>query len=180
GYLFGELGRGAACSAALTGAIAKGYPEPDPRDDLSGMDVARKALILGRLLGFTGELEDIAVESLVPDGAERLGLDRFLASLEQFDATWAKRVAAARARGRYVRAAAAKSPRPIPTRGARAAAGCSSCVTSPLPRAGTRCGRHSMRVGGYGGAPSRRVYGATARPSSPPQASTSFPFPKAT
>ncbi len=103
GYLFGELGRGAAFSAALTGAIAKGYPEPDPRDDLSGMDVARKALILGRLLGFTGELEDIAVESLVPDGAERLGLDRFLASLEQFDATWAKRVAAARARGGVLR-----------------------------------------------------------------------------
>src|SRR5256885_14004153 len=65
---------------------SKGYPEPDPREDLSGMDVARKALILGRLLGFPGELDDIAVESLVPDGAGRLKLDRFLASLEQFDA----------------------------------------------------------------------------------------------
>src|SRR6266513_1454294 len=103
GYLFGELGRGAAFSQALEGAIAKGYPEPDPRDDLSGMDVARKALILGRLLGFSGELADIAVESLVPDGAERLKLDRFLASLEQFDAAWAKRVAAARARGGVLR-----------------------------------------------------------------------------
>src|SRR5919197_898911 len=71
GYLFGELGRGRRFSAALRGAIAKGYPEPDPRDDLSGMDVARKALILGRLLGFPGELEDVAVESLVPAGAER-------------------------------------------------------------------------------------------------------------
>ena len=103
GYLFGELGRGAAFSAALEGAIAKGYPEPDPRDDLSGMDVARKALILGRLLGFSGELRDIAVESLVPEGAERLGLDQFLASLRQFDAPWAKRVAAARARGGVLR-----------------------------------------------------------------------------
>src|SRR5204863_287112 len=103
GYLFGELGRGAAFSTALEGAIAKGYPEPDPREDLSGMDVARKALILGRLLGFPGELEDIAVESLVPDGAGRLKLDQFLASLEQFDAAWAKRVAAARARGGVLR-----------------------------------------------------------------------------
>jgi aspartokinase/homoserine dehydrogenase 1 len=103
GYLFGELGRGAAFSQALEGAIAKGYPEPDPREDLSGMDVARKALILGRLLGFSGELEDIAVESLVPDGAERLKLDRFLGSLAQFDAAWAKRVAAARARGGVLR-----------------------------------------------------------------------------
>src|SRR5437660_607271 len=103
GYLFGALGRGAACSTALEGAIAKGYPEPDPREDLSGMDVARKALILGRLLGFPGELEEIAVESLVPDGAGRLKLDQFLASLEQFDAAWAKRVAAARARGGVLR-----------------------------------------------------------------------------
>src|SRR5213595_2295861 len=103
GYLFGELGRGAAFSTALEGAIAKGYPESDPREDLSGMDVARKALILGRLLGFPGELDDIAVESLVPDGAGRLKLDQFLASLEQFDAAWAKRVAAARARGGVLR-----------------------------------------------------------------------------
>src|SRR5216684_2992012 len=103
GYLFGELGRGATFSQALEGAITKGYPEPDPREDLSGMDVARKALILGRLLGFPGELDDIAVESLVPDGAGRLKLDRFLASLEQFDVAWAKRVAAARARGGVLR-----------------------------------------------------------------------------
>ena len=98
GYLFGEMGRGARFSAALRGAIAKGYPEPDPRDDLSGMDVARKALILGRLLGFSGELGDIVVESLVPDGAERLPLDAFIGSLERFDAAWTKRVEAARAR----------------------------------------------------------------------------------
>ncbi|HEV2749791.1 MAG TPA: bifunctional aspartate kinase/homoserine dehydrogenase I [Gemmatimonadales bacterium] len=98
GYVFGEMGRGAPFSAALRGAIAKGYPEPDPRDDLSGMDVARKALILGRLLGFGGELGDIDVESLVPDGAERLSLEAFLASLDRFDAVWAKRVATARAR----------------------------------------------------------------------------------
>jgi aspartokinase/homoserine dehydrogenase 1 len=103
GYLFGELGRGAPFSKALGGAIAKGYPEPDPREDLSGMDVARKALILGRLLGFSGELDDIAVESLVPRGAERLRLDRFLGSLEQFDAAWAKRVTAARVRGGVLR-----------------------------------------------------------------------------
>src|SRR5213595_3281746 len=44
GYLFGELGRGSSFSAALRGAIAKGYPEPDPREDLSGLDVARVGL----------------------------------------------------------------------------------------------------------------------------------------
>ena len=110
GYLFGEMGRGASFSAALRGAIAKGYPEPDPRDDLSGMDVARKALILGRLLGFAGGLENIAVESLVPDGADRLPLDRFLKSLDEYDAAWAKRVAAARARGGGLVVVDASSP----------------------------------------------------------------------
>ncbi len=103
GYLFGELGRGKRFSDALRGAIAKGYPEPDPRDDLSGMDVARKALILGRLLGFPGELEDIAVESLVPKGAERLTLKEFLARLEEYDPAWTKRVDAARRRGGVLR-----------------------------------------------------------------------------
>src|SRR5439155_1038266 len=103
GYLFGELGRGRRFSQALRGAIAKGYPEPDPREDLSGMDVARKALILGRLLGFPGELKDIAVESLVPPGAERLTPEEFLARLEEYDAPWTRRLAQARRRGGALR-----------------------------------------------------------------------------
>src|SRR3989440_607993 len=113
GYLFGELGRGTRFSAALRGAIAKGYPEPDPREDLSGMDVARKALILGRLLGFAGELEDIAVESLVPDGGDCLSRDEFLPRLEEYDAPWEKRVAAAAARGGVLRYRAIVTPRRI-------------------------------------------------------------------
>src|SRR5881275_646462 len=113
GYLFGELGRGTRFSAALRGAIAKGYPEPDPREDLSGMDVARKALILGRLLGFAGELEDIAVESLVPDGGDGLSRDEFLRRLEEYDAPWEKRVAAAAARDGVLRYRAIVTPRRI-------------------------------------------------------------------
>ena len=57
GYLFGEIGRGTPFSTALRAAMALGYTEPDPRDDLSGMDVARKALILAQLLGYEGTLE---------------------------------------------------------------------------------------------------------------------------
>jgi aspartokinase/homoserine dehydrogenase 1 len=113
GYLFGELGRGTRFSAALRGAMKKGYPEPDPREDLSGMDVARKALILGRLLGFPGELEDIVVESLVPDGGDRLSREEFLHRLEQYDAPWEKRVAAAAARGGVLRYRAIVTPRRI-------------------------------------------------------------------
>ena len=66
GFLLTEVGRGQPFSAALRKAMELGYTEPDPRDDLSGVDVGRKALILGRLLGFAGEPSDVAVESLVP------------------------------------------------------------------------------------------------------------------
>src|SRR6266702_3791353 len=85
GYLLGEMGRGTSFSSALRSAMNHGYTEPDPRDDLSGMDVARKALILGRLIGFSGELTDVQVESLVPDALRELPLDVFLTRLHEVD-----------------------------------------------------------------------------------------------
>jgi aspartokinase/homoserine dehydrogenase 1 len=102
-YLFAELGRGRRFSEALRGAMAKGYTEPDPRDDLSGTDVARKALIFGRLLGFRGELDAIAVESLVPPTARKLALAAFLDRLEEWDDEWTRRIEEARAAGGVLR-----------------------------------------------------------------------------
>src|SRR5436853_6412679 len=113
GYLFGELGRGRRFSEALRGAIAKGYPEPDPRDDLCGMDVARKALILGRLLGFPGELEDIEVESLVPEEARGLALEEFLRRLDEWDEPWGRRIEEARSRRGVLRYRCIVTPRRI-------------------------------------------------------------------
>jgi aspartokinase/homoserine dehydrogenase 1 len=113
GYLFGEMGRGRRFSQALRGAIAKGYAEPDPRDDLSGTDVARKALILGRLLGFPGELADIEIESLVPAPARGLALGEFLARLEEYDEPWSERVGEARKQGRVLRYRCTVTPRRI-------------------------------------------------------------------
>jgi aspartokinase/homoserine dehydrogenase 1 len=103
GFLFGELGRGRTFSAALRAAMAAGYTEPDPRDDLSGTDVARKALILARLLGFRGDLADVAVESLVPEALRAVPRDEFLARLDALDAPWEARLRAARAEGRVLR-----------------------------------------------------------------------------
>ena len=103
GYLFGELCRGEAFSAAVAGAVAAGYAEPDPRVDLSGLDVARKALILGRLAGFTGDLDDVSVESLVPASMQDLSRDEFMARLPELDAAWDARIGAARAAGRLLR-----------------------------------------------------------------------------
>ena len=103
GFLFSEMSRGTKFSVALQSAMAKGYTEPDPRDDLSGMDVARKALILGRLLGHSGELGDIKVESLVPVPMRRMPLADFLAHASEVDSEWSTRVSDAQARGEVLR-----------------------------------------------------------------------------
>ena len=103
GYLFGELGRGSTFSASLRRAIAAGYAEPDPRVDLSGLDVARKAIILARLIGFRGDLRDVAVESLVPPELAAASPAEFLERVAELDAPWAARVRAAAARGKVLR-----------------------------------------------------------------------------
>jgi aspartokinase/homoserine dehydrogenase 1 len=103
GYLFSEMGRGRAFSAAVRGAMSLGYTEPDPRDDLCGLDVARKGLILGRMLGYGGEMSDVALESLVPESLRDVSREAFLDALSSCDADWAQRIADARARGEVLR-----------------------------------------------------------------------------
>ncbi len=103
GFLFGELGRGRSFSDALRTAVAAEYTEPDPRVDLSGLDVARKALILARLIGFTGDVHNIAVDSLVPNALSALSVQDFLARVGEVDASWAARSRAARDKGAVLR-----------------------------------------------------------------------------
>jgi aspartokinase/homoserine dehydrogenase 1 len=102
-YLFNVFDGSTAFSSIVREARDSGYTEPDPRDDLSGMDVARKLIILARELGLRLELGDIDIESLVPAGLEELSIDDFLAALTDHDDTMLKRYEAARDAGQVLR-----------------------------------------------------------------------------
>jgi homoserine dehydrogenase len=103
GFIFTGLQAGQPFSALVTEAMRRGYTEPDPRADLGGLDVARKALILARTLGRRLELPQVALESLYPAEMADLPLDAFLARLPELDAGFAERVAEATANGQAVR-----------------------------------------------------------------------------
>ncbi len=84
-------------SALVREAHALGYAEPDPRDDLSGLDVARKLVILAREAGWPLSLQDVDLQSLVPDELAALPREQFMERLQELDAPMAARLAEARA-----------------------------------------------------------------------------------
>jgi aspartokinase/homoserine dehydrogenase 1 len=102
-YLFNVYDGTQPFSAIVRDAKQRGYTEPDPRDDLSGMDVARKLIILGREMGLGLELRDVRVESLVPQDLATGSSEEFLAQLPRYDAQVAQRYAEAKARGHVLR-----------------------------------------------------------------------------
>ncbi|HET9725472.1 MAG TPA: bifunctional aspartate kinase/homoserine dehydrogenase I [Gemmatimonadales bacterium] len=110
GFVLTEVSAGVPFSAAVRDARKRGYTEPDPRDDLSGMDVGRKALILARLLGYQGELNRAAVESLVPKWARAIPLPEFLERMDELDDAWRRRVESAARNGTVLRYVAAVTP----------------------------------------------------------------------
>lgn len=94
-FIFNRLEQGMNFSHAVTEAKALGYAEPDPRDDLSGEDVARKFLILARVCGGKFERRHIHVEALFPDEMAHLTPQEFMENLPQLDAYWKQRQAKA-------------------------------------------------------------------------------------
>lgn len=103
-YIFNTFRPGLAFSTVVREAKAKGYTEPDPRDDLSGKDFARKLLILAREMGIPMREEEVEVESLIPKGCESAATpEEFLKQLEGHDAEFEKLAAAAAGSGKVIR-----------------------------------------------------------------------------
>jgi homoserine dehydrogenase len=106
GYLSSELAAGMPFGEAVRVAKAQGYTEPDPRQDLGGKDVARKALILARMLGYRLEMSDVQIESLYPAEMDALSVDEFMREVDSLNASMAARAAALTAGGKKLRYAA--------------------------------------------------------------------------
>lgn len=92
GFVSHQISNGHSFSEAVLAARKAGYTEPDPREDLSGEDVMRKVLILGRTIGWPMEAANVEVESLYPPEMARMNTAEFLAALPQLDKQMAQRV----------------------------------------------------------------------------------------
>ena len=102
-YLFNVYDGRTPFSQIVADARSRGYTEPDPRDDLSGTDVARKLIILGREMGLGLELADVKVESLVPAELRAGSIEDFMRELPRYDSMMRGHLDAARARGKVLR-----------------------------------------------------------------------------
>jgi aspartokinase/homoserine dehydrogenase 1 len=102
-YLFNVYDGSTPFSAIVQEAKQRGYTEPDPRDDLSGTDVARKLIILAREMGLRLEMSDVKVESLVPRDLTGGSIDDFLNGLTKYDTAMKDRYLAAKQAGKVLR-----------------------------------------------------------------------------
>lgn len=102
-FIFNSFDGSRPFSEIVLEAKTRGYTEPDPRDDLSGMDVARKLVILAREAGSPLELSDIPVESLVPESLRSVSLTDYLSRISEGDAAMDAKVKEAQSKGEVLR-----------------------------------------------------------------------------
>lgn len=109
-YLFSSFDGSTPFSQIVAAARENGYTEPDPRDDLSGMDVARKVVILAREMGMEIELSDVSIEGLDPAGLEEGSVEDFLEQLKDHDAELLKLLEGAYSQGEALRFVGTMTP----------------------------------------------------------------------
>ena len=102
-YLFNAFDGIRPFSELVIEARQQGFTEPDPRDDLSGADVARKVTILAREMGLRMEMADVDLEGLVPPELRAGSVDDFLRRLGEHDETLTGWWRDAHARGERLR-----------------------------------------------------------------------------
>ncbi len=103
GFLTTRLQEGMSFSRLVRQAWEAGFTEPDPREDLSGVDVARKSLILARCAGWKLDLKDISVQGVMPSEFPGMPVEEFLTAIATLDDYFAVRVRAAHKRGTVLR-----------------------------------------------------------------------------
>jgi bifunctional aspartokinase / homoserine dehydrogenase 1 len=102
-YIFNTFSPDRSFSEVVLDAKAKGYTEPDPREDLSGLDVARKLVILAREAGIAIELKDVKIEALLPAELQTGSVDEFLKKLPSQDARMLALALDAKSKGEVLR-----------------------------------------------------------------------------
>jgi homoserine dehydrogenase len=106
GFIASQLEAGVPFGDAVRDAKQRGYTEPDPRQDLGGLDAARKALILARMLGYRLNMSDVAIEALYPSSMDGLPVAKFLREVDSLNAGMAARAAELTRAGKKLRFAA--------------------------------------------------------------------------
>jgi aspartokinase/homoserine dehydrogenase 1 len=110
GFVMSRLQEGQPLSEAVSEAYNLGYTEPDPVADLAGTDVARKAIILGRLSGLVSDENKVKLQGLVDPDWAGIPLEEFWKRLRQLDEEFAQRVNRARDQGKALRYLARVGP----------------------------------------------------------------------
>ncbi len=100
-YIFNNFSAEKKFSEIVKTAMEKGYTEPDPRDDLNGLDFARKLLLLNREIGEPLEMDDILVDQILPADCFRAdSIEEFFRVLASYDDDFKKKQQAAEQAGK--------------------------------------------------------------------------------
>ena len=102
-FIFNSYSGERPFSEILLEAKNLGFTEPDPRDDLSGQDVARKIVILAREIGIKIDIKDVEIENLVPESLQKVPVAEFLNQVSSLDGLFSKKLAEAKTENKILR-----------------------------------------------------------------------------